>query len=55
MSFSVYIDDLLLTRSDEVDIQAIKVHLQKHINMHDLGTPRYFIKLMFTYQDEKLA
>ena len=34
---------------------ATKAYLQQHLNIYDLGIPRYFLGTEFVYQDKKLA
>ena len=44
-----HVDDILVTRSDDASIQAAKDYQQYNLNIHDLGTPHYFLRLEFTY------
>ena len=52
---AVYVDDIILTGSDDTGILAMKTYLQQHLNIRDLGSPRYFLGIEFGHQDEKLA
>ena len=52
---AVYVDDILLTGSDEAGINATKDYLQSHLDTRDMGTPRYFLGIEFAYQSGKLA
>ena len=51
----VYVDDIILTRSDDTGILAKKTYLQQHLSIRDLGSPRYFLGIEFAHQDGKLA
>ncbi|CAA6675723.1 unnamed protein product [Spirodela intermedia] len=53
--FAIYVDDILVTRSDEVDISTTKAYLQQHLSIRDLETLWYFFEIVFAYQDEKLT
>ena len=52
---AVYVDDIILTRSDDTGILATKTYLQQHLSICDLGSPRYFLGIEFAHQDRKLA
>ena len=52
---AVYIDDIILTGSDDICILATKTYLQQHLSIRDLGSPRYFLGIEFAHQDGKLA
>ena len=39
----VYVDDIVITRSDQVGIQKLKKHLHQHFQTKDLGRLRYFL------------
>ena len=45
----VYVDDILVTRSVEACIQAIKDELHLHHPICDLGIPHYFLGVEFVY------
>ena len=51
----VYMDDLLVTRSDEASIHNRKDYLQQHLNICDLGILCYFLGLEFAYLDGTVA
>ena len=51
---AVYVDDILVTRSDTTRISQVKSHLQKHLNIRDLDTPKYFLGIEFAYKRGKL-
>ena len=51
----VYVDDILLTSSDDTGIRATKIYLQEYLNICDFGSPRYFVVIEFVHQDMKLA
>ncbi|KAK4403222.1 Retrovirus-related Pol polyprotein from transposon RE2 [Sesamum angolense] len=40
---AVYVDDILITGSDNDGIEEAKTYLQKHFVTKDLGRPRYFL------------
>ena len=52
---AVYVDDIILTGSDDIGILATKTYLQQHLSIRDLGSPRYFLGIEFAHQDGKLA
>lgn len=41
----IYVDDILITGNDEVDIKNLKEHLNRHFRIKDLGEPKYFLEL----------
>ena len=51
----VYVDDIILTGSDDTSILAMKTYLQQLLSIRDLESPRYFLGIEFTHQDGKLA
>ena len=51
----VYVDDIILTGSDNTSILATKTYLHQHLSIHDLGSPRYFLGIEFAHQDGKLT
>ena len=51
----VYVDDIILTGSDDTGILTTKTYLQQHLSISDLGSPRYFLGIEFAHQDGKLA
>ena len=52
---AVYVDDIILTGSDDTSILATKTYLQQYLSIRDLGSPRYFLGIEFAHQDGKLA
>ena len=45
----VYIDDIIMIGSDDTDILATKTYLQHHLNIYDLGSPRYSLWIKFDH------
>ena len=52
---AVYVDDILMTGSDEAGIKATKEYLKQHLDTRDMGTPRYFLGIEFAYQKGQMA
>ena len=52
---AIYVDDIILTGSDDTGILATKTYLHQHLNIRDLGSPRYFLGNEFSHQDGKLT
>ena len=52
---AAYVDDIILTVSDDNDILSMNTYLQQHLSIRDLGIPRYFLGIEFAHQDGKLA
>ena len=52
---AVYVDEIILTGSDDTGILTTKTYLQQHLSIRDLGSPRYFLGIEFAHQDRKLA
>ena len=50
---AVYVDDIILTGSDEAEVAAIKVYLRHHFVTCDLSPPRYFLGLEITYRQDQ--
>ena len=46
---SVYIDDIILTGSDDTGILSTKTYFQQHLSIRDLGSPRYFMGIEFAH------
>ena len=46
----VYVDDIILTSSDEAEIAATKAYLRQHFVTRDLSPPRYFPCLEIAYR-----
>ena len=43
-----YVDDILLTNSDEASISTTKAHVQTHFVTRDLQISRYFLGIEFS-------
>ena len=46
---AVYVDDIILTGSDDTGILSMKTYLQQHLTIRDLGSPRYFLGIKFSH------
>ena len=46
---AIYVNVILVIGSDEADISSIKAYLLTHFALHDLQTPRYFLRIEFAY------
>ena len=55
MILVVYVDDILLTGSDIAGIQKTKDYLQTHFVTKDMGRPKYFLGIEFTYTRDKMV
>ena len=51
----IYVDDILLTGTDETTIFTTKAYLQMLFAIRDLKILRYFLGIEFAYQSGKLA
>ena len=51
----VYIDDILITSSDDTVIHATKTYLDQYLNIYNLGSLRYFHRIEFAHKNGKLA
>ena len=40
---SIYVDDLIFTRNDEVMLETFKKSMKQEFNMSDLGKMKYFL------------
>ena len=40
---AVYVDDILVTRSDAIGIAHVKAYLHQHLKIWNLGTPKYVL------------
>ena len=52
---AVYVDNIILTGSDDTGILAMKAYLQQHLSIRDLGSTRYLLGIYFAHQDGKPA
>lgn len=52
MVILVYVDDLLVTRSNIKSIKETKLELQRIFKMKDLGDLRYFLGIEFAKSDK---
>ena len=46
---AIYVDDILITGSDRIDVDKSRKFLKKHFVTKDLGKPRYFLKIEITH------
>ena len=44
---AVYVDDMLITGNDLAGIESTKKFLHAHLDIRDLGTPKYFLGIKF--------
>ena len=51
----VYVDNILLTGSDIIGIAETKIYLGSHFITKDMERPRYFLRIEFAYQKNKLV
>ena len=47
---AVYVDDIILTGSDEAEVATTNAYLSQHLVMRDLSPPRYFLGLEIAYR-----
>ena len=47
---AVYVDDIILSGSDDTSILATKTYLQQNLSIRDLESPRYFLRIEFAHQ-----
>jgi len=47
---AVYVDDILLTGSDSVEIVENKMYLKRHFVTKDMGRPKYFLGIKVAHQ-----
>ena len=52
---TVYVDDILVTSSDTVDIRQIKKHLRTHFVTKNMDKPWYFLGIEFAYGKQNMA
>ena len=51
---AIYVDDILLTNRNEVDIFATKAYIYMKFVTHNFHTPSYFLGIEFDSQSSKL-
>ena len=51
---AAYVDDIVITWSDNDGIQLLKSHLSKHFHMKDLGLLRYFLGIEVAISKEAI-
>ena len=51
----VYVDDILITRSNIAGITQVKVYLHRYLTIRDLNTLKYFLGIKFAYRPGKLV
>ncbi|XP_019248815.1 PREDICTED: uncharacterized protein LOC109228093 [Nicotiana attenuata] len=49
---AVYVDDVLVTRTDLQEIEALAAYLHKTFKIMDMGRPHYFLGLEILYKDD---
>ena len=52
---AIYVDDMIITESDYVGILYIKAFLQHHLDIRDLGEPKYFLDIEFASRPKALV
>ena len=52
---AVYVDDIILTSSDEAEVATTKVYLHQHFLTRDLSPPRYFLGLEIAYRRDQMV
>ena len=52
---AVYVDDILLIRSDTARMQETKEYLKAHFITKDMGKPKYFLGIEFTYTKDRMT
>ena len=52
---AVYVDDIILTGSDDQGIHAAQTFLQSHFVCRDMGRPRYFLGIEFAYRPQEVS
>ena len=52
---AIYVDDIILTGSDKVEVAATKVYLRQHFVTHDIAPPRYFLGLEIAYRGDQMV
>ena len=52
---ALYVDDIILTGSDEAEVVVTKVYLRQNFVTHDLSPPRYFLGLEISYIRDEMV
>ena len=52
---AIYVDDILLTKTDKARIAHVKAYLQEHLIIRDLRAPKYFLAIKFAHQPVSLC
>ena len=55
MILAIYVDDILLSGSNDISIHTTKTYLQQHLSIRDFESSRYLLGIEFVHQDGKLA
>lgn len=51
----VYVDDIIITRNDEVEIQKLKLFLNWQFEIKDLGSLRYFLGMKIAHSSKGIT
>ena len=52
---AVYVDDIIITGSDDAELTSTKAYLAQHFVTRDLSPPRYFLGLEITYRPGQMS
>ena len=52
---AVYVDDIIITGSDDAEVAATKAYLAQHFVTRDLSPPRYFLGLEIAYRQGQMS
>ena len=52
---AVYVDDIIITSSDDAEVAATKAYLAQHFVTRDLSPPRYFLGLEIAYRPGQMS
>ena len=52
---AVYVDDIIITGSDDAEVAATKAYLAQHFVTRDLSPPRYFLGLEIAYRPGQMS
>ena len=55
MVLAMYVDDILLAGSDTATISDTKKYLRRHFVTKDMGRPKYFLDIEFTYSKRRMS